>query len=372
MGRTAGSGAGSVYKRGNKWRGQITVNGRRLSYTADKKKEVLDWMAEIRSAAKNNKVQSDKDYTVREWTELYFEKWYKPRVTMNTYSTTTNLVETHLYPVLGDCLLRDLTTDMIQDAYPTMFDKKDTKRGGKYSDGTIKIFSSAFNRSLQYAQNEGLISKNPHADVVIPKTGITKEVDSYSAEDQKKIVEYTKDKTNIDRVFYMLIATGMRVGECIALTWDDVNLDEGWIMINKTAINYNGHMIVQDHPKTEQSVRRIYLAENTIHFLRKLNLTVHSEYKEGDLVFSNTYGNLYHTSALRSRWIKVCDKIGIPYKNLHALRHSWATSALSRGAEVHTVSKMLGHKSIATTMDIYKTVFVEDKKRAAEIMNDVL
>lgn len=367
MGRTKGSGAGSVYKRGDKWRGQIVVNGVRLSHTAEKKKDVLDWMAKVRTADEQPNIT---EYTVKEWTELYFEKYYKPRVTMNTYSTTTNLVETHLYPVLGDYLLKDLTTNIIQDAYPKMFNEKGTKAGGKYSDGTIKIFSAAFNKSLEYAQREGLIQRNPHANVVVQKTGITKEVDAYTDAEYDKIVEYTKDKTNIDRVFYMLIATGMRVGECIALTWNDVNLDEGWIMINKTAINYNGHMIVQDRPKTEQSVRKIYISKNTVKFLRRLKES--NIRKEGLLVFANTYGNLYHTSALRSRWIKVCAKLEIPYKNLHALRHSWATRALRRGVEVHTVSKMLGHKSIATTMDVYKTVFVEDKKKAAEIMNDIL
>ncbi len=367
MGRTKGSGAGSVYKRGDKWRGQITINGVRLSHTAEKKKDVLDWIAKMRNS---EETQNMTDYTVKEWTELYFEKWYKPRVTANTYSTTTNLVKTHLYPALGDYPLKELTKDIIQDTYPKMFAEKNTKAGGKYSDGTVKIFSAAFNKSLEYAKSEGLIKKNPHADVIIHKTGITKEVDAYTNDEYTKIVEYTKDKTNIDRVFYLLIATGMRVGECIALTWDDVDLNEGWIMINKTAINYNGHMIVQNRPKTEQSVRKIYISENTMKFLRRLKVC--DVRKEGSLVLPNTYGNLYHTSALRSRWVKVCAKLEIPYKNLHALRHSWATRALRKGVEIHTVSKMLGHKSIATTMDIYKTVFIEDKKKAAEIMNDVL
>ena len=281
MGRTKGSGAGSVYKRGAKWRGQIVVNGVRLSHTAEKKKDVLDWMAKVRTADEQPNIT---EYTVKEWTELYFEKYYKPRVTMNTYSTTTNLVKTHLYPVLGDCLLSELTAKKIQDAYPKMFDKKSNKAGGKYSDGTIKIFSTAFNKSLEYAQKEGLIQKNPHANVVIQKTGITKEVDAYTDEEYTKIVKYTKDKTNIDRVFYMLIATGMRVGECIALTWNDVNLDEGWVMVNKTAINYNGHMIVQDRPKTEQSVRKIYISKNTVKFLRRLKVC--DARKEGSLVFA--------------------------------------------------------------------------------------
>ena len=363
MGRTAGSGQGSVYKRGNKWRGQININGKRLSFTADKKKDVLDWIASVRTEASFGFTPSDQNYTVKEWMEIYFEKWYKPRVTKSTYDNTYNLIKNHLYPTLGNTLLKDLNSSIIQEAYPKMWS------GKIYSDGTIKIFSSAFRQALICAQNEGLIKKNPHYGVIIPKTRKIKQVDAYTTEDYRKIIEYTKDKSDINRVFYLLAATGMRVGECIALNWKDVDLDKGTINITKTAVNHKGHMVIQNHPKTEQSVRQIYVPENTITFMRRLqdNETI----LEG-LIFPNEHGNVYHTSALRSRWIKVCAELEIPYKNLHALRHSWATRAIEKHVDVHTVSKMLGHKSIATTLDIYKSVFAEQKKEAAQIMNDIL
>ena len=363
MGRTAGSGQGSIYKRGNKWRGQININGRRLSHTADKKKDVLDWMATIRTEASFGFTPLDQDYTLEEWMEIYFEKWYKPRVTKSTYDNTYNLIKNHLYPTLGAIPLKDLNSNIIQEAYPKMWS------GKTYSDGTIKIFSSAFRQSLICAQNEGLIKKNPHYGVVIPKTRKTKQVDAYNAEDYAKIIEYTKSKDDINRVFYLLAATGMRVGECIALTWNDIDLDKRTINITKTAVNHQGHMVIQDHPKTEQSVRQIYVADKVIDFMRRLESS--NQTQEG-LVFPNEHGNIYHTSALRSRWIKVCAELEIPYKNLHALRHSWATRAIEKHVDVHTVSKMLGHKSIATTLDIYKSVFAEQKKEAAQIMDDIL
>lgn len=374
MGRNLGSGSGSVYKRGNKWRGQITINGKRLSHTADKKKDVLNWIASVRSDAQFGFTLSDQNYTVQEWMEIYFSKWYKNRVSANTYDNTYSLVKNHLYPVLGDVLLTDLDASMIQEAYPKMFASKTTKKYKQcnYSDGTIKIFTAAFKGALTCAQNEGLIRKNPHYGVVVPKTGEVKQVDAYTAEDQKKIVEYTRDKDDINRVFYMLIATGMRVGECVALTWNDVNLDEGWVLINKTAVNRRGHMIIQNHPKTEQSVRKIYIADNTRDFLKRLYIDGESRKEGYSLVFQNEHGNVYHTSALRSRWVKVCAELNIPYKGMHALRHSWATRALEKKVEVHTVSKMLGHKSVATTMDIYQSVFTEQKIKAAQIMNDVV
>lgn len=124
---------------------------------------------------------------------------------------------------------------------------------------------------------------------------------------------------------------------------------------------------VQPHPKTGQSVRRIYLSDNTICFMRRLEK--YRERNTSDLVFANRNGNIYNVSTLRQHWMRTCVKLNIPYKSMHALRHSWATRALEGNIPVQTVSKMLGHKSVATTMDIYQSVFSESKKNAAQIMN---
>ena len=357
MGRTKGSGAGSVYKRGDKWRGQIIVDGVRLSHTSEKKKDVLDWMASVR----NDGAPKTSDYTVEEWFKLYMEKYFKPRVKENTYLGSKNLINGHLYPILGDVLLSDLTTDMIQEAFLKMFP------AGKYSDGTYRIFYTRLKDGLEYAVQQNIIRKNPAIGVILPKEGIAKQIEAFTSEEQEKIVEYCKNSDGLDRVYYFLIATGVRVGEAICLTWDDVNLKEKYIDINKTAIKGEGSIKVQPHPKTGQSVRRVYLSENTVCFLRRLDK--YREGKESNLVLPNRNGNIYNVSTLRQHWMKTCAKLNIPYKSMHALRHSWATRALEGNIPVQTVSKMLGHKSVATTMDIYQSVFSESKRNAAQIMN---
>ena len=358
MGRTKGSGAGSVYKRGDKWRGQITVDGVRLSHTANKKKEVLDWLASVR-----NTTISTADYTVKEWFEIYFEKYLRPRVKDNTYNGSYSILSYHLYPILGDTLLSDLTEDDIQKAIPLMFSDR------KYSDGTYRIFYTRLKDGLDYAVSCGVINKNPALNILIPKNNIVKIVDAYTAEEQKKIVEYCKNKKGLDRVYYFLIATGVRVGEAICLTWDDVNLEEGWIDINKTAIKTKGGIKVQSHPKTGWSYRRVYLSDNATKFVRSLS---DERMESSSLVLPNRNGNIYNVSTLRSHWMTTCDILKIPYKSMHALRHSWATRALEGKIDIRIVSKMLGHKSITTTIDIYQSVFDENKKEAAKIMNQFL
>ena len=355
MGRTKGSGAGSVYKRGNKWRGQIIVNGERLSFTADKKKDVLDFFASVR----NEPVVKSSDCTVREWFEIYLEKYFRPRVRENTYNGGLSTITHHLYPVLGDVRLQDLTTDLIQSNIPTMFS------GREYSSGTYSVFYTRLKEGLDYAARENIIARNPAIGVVMPGSDKLKVVEAFTEEEQKKIVEYCKSKNGLDRVYYFLIATGMRVGEAICLTWDDVNLRKGYIDVNKTAIKAKGGIKVQPHPKTDKSNRRIYLSENTITYLKGLE-------RDGELVLPNRNGNIYNVSNLRKHWVKTCEKLGIPYKSMHALRHSWATRALEAKIDVQTVSKMLGHKSIVTTMDIYQSVFSEQKIEAAKTMNQFL
>lgn len=356
MGRTKGSGAGSVYKRGDKWRGQITVDGVRLSHTAAKKKEVLDWLAEVRM----NNPEEEHDYTVKEWFEIYFEKYLRQRVKEATYIGNYRLLSKHLYPVLGDEKLSDVTSDMIQEAMPKMF------TGKEYSPGTYRIFHTRLRDGFNYAVKKNILKINPTLEIVPPKAGPIKKVEAFTMEEQKKIVDYCRDKNGPDRVYYFLIATGMRVGEAICLTWDDVNLKEGYIDINKTAVKTKGYTFVQDHPKTGQSIRRIYVSENTKKFLEGL---ADEKMKNSNLVLPNRCGNIYNVSTLRSHWMKTCEILEIPYKSMHALRHSWATRALDGKIDIRTVSRMLGHKSIATTINIYQSIFDENKKEAAKIMN---
>lgn len=357
MGRTKGSGAGSVYKRGNKWRGQITVDGVRLSHTADKKKDVLDWIAQVR----NEPVLKPSEYTVKEWFEKYFEEYFKPKVRPNTYYGGLRIINAHLYPILGDVLLQDVTTDMLKKSLPEMFS------GKEYSDGTYRVFKTRLKDGFEYAIQQNIIRTNPAAALQIQKNNRAKIIEAYTAEEHKKIVDYCRGSNGIDRVYYFLITTGVRVGEAICLTWDDVDLEKGYIDINKTAIKVNGGISVQNHPKTGQSVRRIYLSENTVGFLKRLK--VYEEKPEGKLVLPNRNGKIYNVSTLRVHWMKTCTKLNIPYKGMHALRHSWATRALEGKVDIQTVSKMLGHKSVATTMDIYQSVFSEQKIEAAKIMN---
>lgn len=374
MGRTKGSGQGSIYKRGDKWRGQITIDGKRYSHTASKKKDVADWMSNLRANSNKGVNIELGESTIKEVCEAWLTENVENRVTELTAYKMRNMMEHHLYPILGDMPIQELTKDALQKAYPKMIGHKmqKNKKECRYSDGTIKIFRSNLNSMLEWAVDEGYINRNPNRNIIPPKGEKSKIIHAYTKEEQQIIVNYTNNDKGANRIYYFLLASGLRVGEAIALTLDDINLEEGTVNVNKTAINYKGTMVTQDHPKTEQSIRTVYLSENCIVRLKRYVTLANSPKNTKRLLFPNDHWNMYHTSALRSRWIKSCAEMGIPYKGIHALRHSYATRALEKGIDVKIVSTMLGHSTVATTMNIYQDVHSEQKKIAAQSMNDFL
>ena len=362
MGRTKGSGQGSVYKRGDKYRGQITVNGERRSFTAKKKKDVIDWLAKIKTEDNMGLIPRKSDITVEELSQIWLSTVKEPALSPQVYYRLEKSFEKHLYPILGEYKIQDLDKFVIEDAYKKMFK-------GKYSDNTIELFARHFKQLLNYAVDRNIITDSPHKNVKIIKTGNHKKVNAYTESEQRKIIDYLKlhyEPYNV--LFYLLISTGMREGEAAALTWDDINLSSGKININKTAIRIKGAVSIQDHPKTESSIRTIYLPDNVRRHIWEYKNTMEGKQHH---VFCTSKGNIYNAATLRSRWIKICAELNIPYKGVHSLRHTFATRALEKGIDIKTVSSILGHKNVKTTMDIYQNVFSKQKKKAARIMNDL-
>lgn len=364
MGRTKGSGQGSIYKRGDKWRGQISVNGQRLSYTSAKKKDVIDWMSKVRMDDINGLIRPKLNITVQELCEYWLENVKGPAIAPQTLDRLEASLRCHLYPVLGKYRVQDLTRELIERAYPAMFK-------GDYSDGTIETFAMYFKMFLKYAVREKILANNPHDDVIIQKRRNKKKVDAYTEEDQQKLIAYLKSqpKTAFNALIYLLLGSGMRIGEASALTLGDIDLESGAINVTKTVVKIRGHVSVQDHPKTSAGVRTIFLSESVMKYMRQFLSC--KEVNSNDWVFVNARGNLFSSNNMQQRWIRTCVAADIPYKGLHSLRHTFATRALEKGIDIKTVSSILGHKNVTTTMNIYQDVYSARKIEVAEIMNDL-
>ena len=360
----------SIYKRGSKWRGQIILGERRISVSGKTKKEVQAKLAEIETDFNRGNYVFTNEITVQEWTDCWL-KSKENKMLPQSYNRLCKLFENHLYPYLGDKKIQDLTKYEIEGAYANSFHEKTGKKykEPEYSHATVNALSFQFKTCLQEAVNQGYLLKNPHNGVELHKLRPPKKVHAYTMDEHKKIVAYTKSKDKY-AIFYLLISTGMRVGEACALSWDDVDLEKGTININKTAISDHGSMLIQDHPKTNQSVRTIHASQSTIAWLKELrdrqpDVNIHN------LVVPTSISTVQSPANLRKYWKKACLEMNIPYYGLHALRHTWATRALEQNIDVKIVSDMLGHKNVITTMNIYQEVLDTHREEAAKKMNSL-
>ena len=372
MGRHRGSGEGSIFKSGNLWRGQLTINGKRKSVSGKTKKEVADKLAELRVSANHGIYTERNDITVTEWVNYWLETKVKPKISEQSYIHLEALFRNHLLEVIGEVKLQEVTRALLEETYGITFQNKSADKDYKikdYSHSTVNALSVQMKKCLQYAVDCDILAKNPHNGVELHKLRPPKKISAHTSADQEKIISYCKDGLMYERVYYFLIGTGMRFGETIALTWDDVDLKTGKISITKTAVSIHGSMEIQDRTKTSAGMRTIYIGENILEWLKWHKSTLDPEANYRNLVFPNTRYNIINQANAIAAWKKICSKLGIEYQGIHALRHTWATRALEAGLDIKVVSQMLGHKNVITTMNIYQDVLDTEKIKVACTLN---
>ena len=182
-----------------------------------------------------------------------------------------------------------------------------------------------------------------------------------SREDMQKVLIQAKEE-NYYELFLLEFATGLRLGELMALQWDDVNLTTGELRINKQA-NLAGSKLVISEPKTKAAVRTLILPPSVRKVLAEYKTRVNSRWlfpspKKDDLPII--------PSAVSRRLHTLLEHAGCEQVRFHDLRHTFATMALSSGVDAKTLSSMLGHFSAGFTLDTYTHITNEMQRGAAE------
>jgi integrase len=197
-------------------------------------------------------------------------------------------------------------------------------------------------------------------------------------EETRRLLE-TAHEERLEALYVVAVTTGMRQGELLGLKWHDVDLEAGTLSVRRTLTRHGGKVAL-GAPKTKNSRRTIHLTEGAIHALR-----VHLErqleeieqlgdaYQDQGLVFTTEVGTLINSTNLRRcSFAPLLKRAGLPQIWFHDLRHTCATLLLLRSIHPKYVQELLGHATIAITLDTYSHLIPGMGIHTARAMEDIL
>lgn len=298
--------------------------------------------------------------TIKELLFMWLDHYKKERVKVRTYSRYQSIIELHLIPEFGDIEIGNLKRRVIQE----FLIKK--KKGGNLISGkslsstSINLMLTILSMAFEYAIDMELCEENPcHRLKRIP--GDCKQIEAFTREEQKKI-EICIKNFNDERLFGILLGfySGMRIGELIALEWQDIDFDKGFIKVNKTVYRDKSKTgeweLCIDRPKTKSSERVIPLPACIVGLLKK-----YSMFKKSNYVIENKKGERMSIRSYQYIFEKLTEKVGVRKLNFHAIRHTFATRAIECGIDIKTLSEIMGHKNASITLNRYVHSMLDTK-----------
>ena len=371
MGRKRKSGEGTVrLRKDGRWEGRVVVGyddkglPKTKNVLAKTKGECVAKLESLKeSVAPATAVKVRADMPFGEWMTFWYETCCKPAVRPNTRTGYENNIRLYIRPRLGDIPLNKLTTNDIQQFINWM--RQDGRseyresRGEGLSSNTIRHCCGLCRRALEKAVTEKLIVRNPAEECKLPPAR-RMEMRLLSREELQKLLIQAKAEGYYE-VFLLELTTGLRVGELMALQWDDLNFNTGELRIERQIYQIKGELLIQP-PKNKASIRSVILPPAVVSALKKYKQTVFSRWmfpspKKEDAPIA--------PSVASHRLAKILKHAGCKKVRFHDLRHVFATNALEHGMDVKTLSTVIGHVSSATTLNVYAHVTSDMQRQAA-------
>ena len=292
---------------------------------------------------------------LNEWLELYVKVSTKER----TYKKYRLQTERYIIPVLGEYESDQLSAVRLQRFSAALMEKK-------LAASTINGILFLLKSSLKKAVSLG-IARKQYSDAVVRPKAREKRIMCFDKTEQKKIEGYILANNTPYLIGILLsLYTGLRIGELLALTWEDIDFQKGTATISKSCCDSweNGHYIkVLDTTKTQSSERVIPSPKQIIGYLKLVRRQTGARFV---VAAKSEYGA--QIRSYQRSFEHLLKKLDIERKGFHALRHTFATRALEIGMDIKTLSEILGHRNPTVTLQRYAHSLMEHKM---EMMNRV-
>lgn len=285
----------------------------------------------------------------------------KEYIKLSTYAAYVLLINNHIIPHFGN--LTKIEENDVQS-----FVLQSLNKGLK--EKTIKDIIIVLKMIIKFGIKNKYLEYQ-QIDVVFPANHEEHKMEVLSRQDEKKIIDYLEQNFTFKNLGIIIcLSTGIRIGEICALKWEDIDIENGVIKVSKTlqriylvdeAIKTT--KLIIDKPKTKNSFREIPLSIDLIRTVKPIMKVVNKDYyiltNEEKPTEPRTYRNYYKN---------LMKKLNIPLIKFHGLRHSFATRCIESNCDYKTISVLLGHSNITTTLNLYVHPNFEQKKKVINKM----
>ncbi len=378
MGNRRGHGEGSIYQRESdgKWctsvdLGRMEGKRRRKVIYGRTRKEVAEKLKVVLREQQQGLPVIVERQTVGQFLERWLEDVARPRLRPKTYHSYAQLVRLHLAPTLGHHQLSKLAPQQVQAMM-------NAKLASGLSPRTVQYLRAVLRRAIGQALKWGLVSRN----VVLltdPPRVTRPEIATLTPVQARAFLDAVKG-ARLESLYAVALALGLRQGEALGLRWQDVDFDGGVLHVRVALQRVRGEPARLVEPKTRQSRRTlpmpaIIVAQLRAHHDRQLTECVTAgpawQGEHWGLVFCTATGTPLDARHVVFYFKRQLRHAGLPDIRFHDLRHSCASLLLAQNVHPRVVMEILGHSTIALTMNTYSHVLPEAQRQAATLMDDL-
>lgn len=358
-----------------------SLTKRQIQSELNKRAALFEADALRRKENMNDRI-TEANITFRQLAEEWFELIEQTGVQKQSSIELMKTFRPRVYEAIGGTEVRRITYRQIQNFILGLSREGANKRTGhalaaKTQNNYLYFISDVMN----YAIKCGIILNNPCRNITVAKEEKI-EKDIYSLDELQKLIRLIDDEapTKFKLYFLLMAHLGLRRGEVMGLEFGDFDLKNQTVSINRTS-NYRNKVtgIYTSTPKTKYSRRTLHFPAYLVDILEELRSELNEQraacgdqWHESDRLFVTWCGKPLHPN-IPYKWLNTfCDSHGIAFKGLHSFRHAFATQAITNGADIATVSSLLGHSQTSTTLNIYTHAVQKANAKAMDMMENLL
>ena len=341
---------------------------------ADAETRLREMVAEAEAKFAATAQAGPQTLTVGEWLLRWHQQVIVRDKKISTQERYLSIINLHLIPHIGRIPLKDLSPLKVDALHGKLLDEDLAPK-------TIELIHTVLSGACSHALRLEIINRNPAA-AAPPPSAPRKELKIPVALAVLELLSLAEEEMHYLFLFIHLLAyTGMRRGEAMALRWRNVHRDEAYLFVAESTVKTHRKGLVLETPKTETSIRRIFLDEITVDLLarrREDQLRMRPEMDpedqptDNDLVFPTADGGWMKPSNMLRDLKKLACRVGIPNLTFHALRHFHASVILDADDDLYKTSRRLGHSSISTTADLYGHTMERGQRSIAQVFTQAM